>query len=159
MWFLILKLCSFGKNTTVKLLCAQNFLPRSHAFSTSSFEILSEIVVVACKNAMFISFLSPAKFKRLSFKRLKMESTAFPINNMDNLYNTQIIKMNPLQLQDDSFSVPVSIIQSGNVVAFPTETVYGLGANALDGNACKKVFLLEKRIKKSEIIILVDFSI
>lgn len=60
---------------------------------------------------------------------------------MDNLYNTQIIKMNPLQLQDDSFSVPVNIIQSGNVVAFPTETVYGLGANALDGNACKKVFI------------------
>lgn len=102
---------------------------------------------------MFISFLSPAKFKRLSFKRLKMESTAFPINNMDNLYTTQIIKMNPLQLQDDSFSVPVSIIQSGNVVAFPTETVYGLGANALDGNACKKIFQVKNRPSDNPLIV------
>ena len=33
------------------------------------------------------------------------------------------------------------LILDGELVAFPTETVYGLGANALDGNAVKKIFI------------------
>ena len=31
-----------------------------------------------------------------------------------------------------------SILKNGGLVAFPTETVYGLGANALDEEAAKK---------------------
>ncbi|MDE6211594.1 MAG: threonylcarbamoyl-AMP synthase [Clostridia bacterium] len=34
----------------------------------------------------------------------------------------------------------VELIKSGEVVVFPTETVYGLGANAFDGNAVRKIF-------------------
>ncbi|MDE5654080.1 MAG: threonylcarbamoyl-AMP synthase [Clostridia bacterium] len=34
----------------------------------------------------------------------------------------------------------VRLIKSGEVVAFPTETVYGLGANAFDPNAVRKIF-------------------
>ena len=30
------------------------------------------------------------------------------------------------------------ILKKGGLVAFPTETVYGLGANGLDAAACKK---------------------
>ncbi len=33
-----------------------------------------------------------------------------------------------------------AIIRNGGIVAFPTETVYGLGANALDPEAVKKVY-------------------
>ncbi len=36
-------------------------------------------------------------------------------------------------------------ICAGEVVAFPTETVYGLGANALDGRAVAKIFALKSR--------------
>jgi len=36
-------------------------------------------------------------------------------------------------------------IQQGEVVAFPTETVYGLGANALDPKAVLKIFELKER--------------
>lgn len=36
-------------------------------------------------------------------------------------------------------------IKKGNVVAFPTETVYGLGANALNSAAVKQIFALKKR--------------
>ena len=32
------------------------------------------------------------------------------------------------------------IIRNGGLVAFPTETVYGLGANGLDGEAVNKIF-------------------
>ena len=31
-------------------------------------------------------------------------------------------------------------LRNGQLVSFPTETVYGLGANALDADACLKIF-------------------
>lgn len=37
------------------------------------------------------------------------------------------------------------LIQSGLVVAFPTETVYGLGANAYDSKAIAKIFAVKNR--------------
>lgn len=38
-----------------------------------------------------------------------------------------------------------ALLRKGEVVAFPTETVYGLGANALDEEAVRKVFALKGR--------------
>jgi L-threonylcarbamoyladenylate synthase len=37
------------------------------------------------------------------------------------------------------------LIKQGELVAFPTETVYGLGANALDKNAVAKIFIAKNR--------------
>jgi L-threonylcarbamoyladenylate synthase len=37
------------------------------------------------------------------------------------------------------------ILRNGGLVAFPTETVYGLGANALDPSAAEKIFLAKRR--------------
>lgn len=37
------------------------------------------------------------------------------------------------------------ILRTGGTVAFPTETVYGLGANALDAEAVKKIFVAKDR--------------
>ena len=37
------------------------------------------------------------------------------------------------------------LIQAGEIVAFPTETVYGLGANAFNVEACKKIYLAKER--------------
>lgn len=36
-------------------------------------------------------------------------------------------------------------IQNGNLVSFATETVYGLGTNALDPTACEKIFKAKER--------------
>ena len=36
-------------------------------------------------------------------------------------------------------------LSGGGLVAFPTETVYGLGANALDADACAKIFSVKGR--------------
>lgn len=38
-----------------------------------------------------------------------------------------------------------ALIRAGELVAFPTETVYGLGANALDGEAVKKIYVAKGR--------------
>ena len=32
------------------------------------------------------------------------------------------------------------LLEQGKLVAFPTETVYGLGANALDKDACQLIY-------------------
>ena len=45
------------------------------------------------------------------------------------------------------------IIRSGGIVAFPTETVYGLGANALDEDAVKKIFIAKGRPQDNPLIV------
>lgn len=45
------------------------------------------------------------------------------------------------------------IIQEGGIVAFPTETVYGLGANALDEDAVSKIFDIKKRPANNPLIV------
>jgi L-threonylcarbamoyladenylate synthase len=47
----------------------------------------------------------------------------------------------------------VQLIKSGELVAFPTETVYGLGANALDKNAVQKIFALKGRPSNNPLIV------
>ncbi len=48
------------------------------------------------------------------------------------------------------------IIKSGGLVAFPTETVYGLGANALDADAVGRIFAAKQRPLASPLIVHVD---
>jgi L-threonylcarbamoyladenylate synthase len=45
------------------------------------------------------------------------------------------------------------IIRAGGLVAFPTETVYGLGANALDDRAVEKIYLAKGRPAGSPLIV------
>jgi L-threonylcarbamoyladenylate synthase len=46
-------------------------------------------------------------------------------------------------------------LRRGEIVAFPTETVYGLGANALDGRAVAKIFAAKQRPHLNPLIVLV----
>jgi len=47
-------------------------------------------------------------------------------------------------------------LRAGKLVAFPTETVYGLGANALDPAAVARIFEVKRRPRTSPLIIHVD---
>jgi len=47
-------------------------------------------------------------------------------------------------------------IKEGNIVVFPTETVYGIGTNALDEEAVKKLYKIKKRDINKPISILVS---
>ena len=49
-----------------------------------------------------------------------------------------------------------AVIRAGKLVAFPTETVYGLGANALDAQAVERIFLAKGRPRTSPLIVHVD---
>ena len=59
------------------------------------------------------------------------------------------LKINPEDLDCDSSRAAIetaaSILRGGGLVAFPTETVYGLGANALDPEAVEKIFQAKQR--------------
>lgn len=45
------------------------------------------------------------------------------------------------------------IIKKGGIVLFPTETVYGIGANALNDNAVKKIFIAKGRAQDNPLIL------
>ena len=45
----------------------------------------------------------------------------------------------------DSVSEAATALRDGQLVAFPTETVYGLGAHAFDAEACARVFVVKGR--------------
>lgn len=48
------------------------------------------------------------------------------------------------------------LIQNGEIVAFPTETVYGLGASALNDEAVSKIFAVKNRPQDNPLIAHVD---
>src|SRR5580704_19370843 len=52
-----------------------------------------------------------------------------------------------------SISEAAEVIRTGGLVAFPTETVYGLGANALDPAAVQKIFEMKGRPATSPLIV------
>lgn len=52
----------------------------------------------------------------------------------------------------DTLSLAADVLRSGGLVAFPTETVYGLGALALDTNAISKVYAAKRRPRSSPLI-------
>ena len=49
------------------------------------------------------------------------------------------------QMSQSSLQKAAAILRQGGTVAFPTETVYGLGANALDADAVTRIFVAKQR--------------
>ena len=58
-----------------------------------------------------------------------------------------------LQYNSDSIKKAAEIIKSGGIVGMPTETVYGLAANALDENAVKCIFEAKGRPQDNPLIV------
>ena len=58
-----------------------------------------------------------------------------------------------LTTNDEDIALAAGIIRNGGVVGFPTETVYGLGGNALDASASEKIFTAKGRPKDNPLIV------
>ena len=58
-----------------------------------------------------------------------------------------------LNTDDKSIALAGEIIRSGGLVAFPTETVYGLGGNALDSECVKKIYAAKGRPSDNPLIV------
>lgn len=69
------------------------------------------------------------------------------------MIHTQILEINPNDIDTDKLAMAGNILRDGGTVAFPTETVYGLGANALDEAAVKKIFEAKGRPSDNPLIV------
>ncbi|MBA5851476.1 threonylcarbamoyl-AMP synthase [Clostridium sp. cel8] len=67
--------------------------------------------------------------------------------------DTKIYMLNEKNIDKNIIKIGAEIIRKGGLVVFPTETVYGLGANALDENAVKKIFEAKGRPQDNPLII------
>lgn len=67
--------------------------------------------------------------------------------------NTIIQQINVAEFNESELSKADEILREGGLVAFPTETVYGLGANALDADASKKIYEAKGRPSDNPLIV------
>lgn len=70
--------------------------------------------------------------------------------------NTEVIRINPNQFDDAQLRTAAELIRLGELVAFPTETVYGLGADALNTKACEQIFEAKGRPRDNPLIVHVE---
>ena len=67
--------------------------------------------------------------------------------------NTKLIKIEDTkQIKNEELAEAAQMLRDGGLVAFPTETVYGLGANALDEAAAKKIYAAKGRPSDNPLI-------
>lgn len=66
---------------------------------------------------------------------------------------TRIIKIECDDYDKELLRLPAEALAEGRTVAFPTETVYGIGANALDESAIKKIFRAKGRPSDNPLIV------
>lgn len=71
-----------------------------------------------------------------------------------NSKQTKILKINPEKPQLELLQIGAEIILKDGVIGYPTETVYGLGANAFNETAVEKVFQLKGRERNKPILII-----
>ncbi|MDF2511471.1 MAG: ywlC [Herbinix sp.] len=67
--------------------------------------------------------------------------------------DTKIIKLEIENLTEESIEEAAGILRNGGLVALPTETVYGLGANALDVTAAEKIYQAKGRPSDNPLIV------
>ena len=56
-------------------------------------------------------------------------------------------------IKEDDLDKAIESLNKGNLIIFPTETVYGLGANALDSLAVDKIFAAKNRQSNNPLIV------
>jgi L-threonylcarbamoyladenylate synthase len=72
---------------------------------------------------------------------------------MNKKVKTEVLRINSKKPDDGIIERASSLIRSGEIVAFPTETVYGLGANALDPLAISKIYQIKGRPSDNPLIV------
>lgn len=80
---------------------------------------------------------------------IRQKSSNLPERNELSHVKTQVIL-------DDNMLVAAEIIKNGGLLAVPTETVYGLAANGLDGGAVQKIYDVKNRPETKPISLLVS---
>lgn len=66
---------------------------------------------------------------------------------------TKILRINQINPESGMINEAADIIKDGGLVVFPTETVYGIGADAFNADACKKIFAAKGRPSDNPLIV------
>lgn len=66
---------------------------------------------------------------------------------------TKIVNIDKLNIDENIINEAANIINNGGLVAFPTETVYGLGANGLNEDAVRKIYIAKNRPQDNPLIL------
>jgi L-threonylcarbamoyladenylate synthase len=66
---------------------------------------------------------------------------------------TRVLVLDPIQPDLELIAEAAAVIRAGGLVAFPTETVYGLGADGLSLNAVEKIFAAKQRPSSDPLIL------
>ena len=66
---------------------------------------------------------------------------------------TEIIKLNPKKYDAGDLERPAKVLSQGGLVAFPTETVYGLGADAHNPDAVQRLCAVKNRPREKPLSI------
>jgi len=60
--------------------------------------------------------------------------------------STRVLRVDPERVDPALIAEAARVIREGGLVAFPTETVYGLGADTYNPEAARKVFIAKGRL-------------
>ena len=69
---------------------------------------------------------------------------------------TAVVRVDPVAPDTRALGEAAAVIARGGLVAFPTETFYGLGAAALDARAVHRVFEIKGRPASMPLLVLLD---
>jgi L-threonylcarbamoyladenylate synthase len=67
----------------------------------------------------------------------------------------KVVKVDPQNIDAAVVSEAAKVLREGGLVALPTETVYGIAANALDPEAVAKVYLAKRRSRNKPLAVCV----
>ncbi|MBW1689553.1 MAG: threonylcarbamoyl-AMP synthase [Deltaproteobacteria bacterium] len=69
---------------------------------------------------------------------------------------SQVVKIDEAEASRKDLQRAISIIEEGGIVAFPTESFYGLGVDATNSSAIERLFLVKKRDPGLPLLILIS---
>ncbi|MBM3265197.1 MAG: threonylcarbamoyl-AMP synthase [candidate division Zixibacteria bacterium] len=74
---------------------------------------------------------------------------------MNDKQKAPIIRIHPENPENALLEGAADLIRSGGLVAFPTETVYGLGADASDSEAVRRIYAAKGRPEHNPVLVLI----
>src|SRR5215469_17857043 len=74
------------------------------------------------------------------------------MTDREHLRPTLLLSVSGIE-SDPAITQAARLLTQGRLVAFPTETVYGLGANALDAQAVASIFVAKERPLSDPLIV------
>lgn len=65
-----------------------------------------------------------------------------------------VLKIDPHQPEPDLIGIAAKVLMRGGVIGYPTETVYGIGCSAFNGDAVNRVYDLKNRDRSKALILI-----